>query len=216
MFVAAQEIQIQDSDNEKIRGTRFIPYPTYSGSPFLNDKFIAGEIEFNDGTRQANIILNYGMYRDELIYYNAAISTQIVIDKRSLNGFSFTDKKGKTRTFRKLFYNGSFQGDCFFELLSEGKISLLAYRKVNLETCDTYNSKTGMSYQQSFTYFLYSPEKGYAPVNLTRNSLLSKFSKTNQKLIRKTLRKNGVYISDETSFVQAWNLIVENNIPVEF
>jgi hypothetical protein len=100
--------------------------------------------------------------------------------------------------------------------LSEGKISLLAYRKVNLETCDTYNSKTGMSYQQSFTYFLYSPEKGYAPVNLTRNSLLSKFSKTNQKLIRKTLRKNGVYISDETSFVQAWNLIVENNIPVEF
>lgn len=215
-LVSAQEIQTQNPDNEKIRGSRFIPYPSYPGSPLLNDKFLIGEIEFTDGTRHENIIMNYGAYRDELIYYNTAISTQIVIDKKSLNGFSFIDKKGVKRTFRKLFFKGSFQGDCFFELLSEGEISLLTYRKVNLEACDTYYSKSGMAYQPSYTHYFYAPKTGFKPVNISKNSLLSMFSKTNQKLIRKTLRKNGIYISDEPSFVNAWNLIRDDGIQPEF
>jgi hypothetical protein len=215
-LVAAQEIQNQDSEHEKIRGARFIAYPSHPGSPFLNDKFLVGEVEFTDGSIQDNIILNYGAYRDELIYYNTAISTQIVIDKKSLNGFSFVDKKGGKRTFRKLYFKGSFKGDCFFEILSKGEISLLAYRKVNLEASDTYYSKTGMAYQPAYTYYLYSPEKGFTAINISKNSLLSLFSKTNQKLIRKTLRKNGVYISDEPGFIKAWELIRDYGIHPEY
>ena len=214
--VRAQETLPKSLDIEKIRGSRFIPYPNYPGAPFLNNKFLVGEIEFLDGTKIENIGLNYGTYRDELIYYNTAISTQIVIDKISLNGFSFFDKKGVKRVFRRQYFTGSFKGDCYFEVLSKGDISLLAYRKVNIEATDTYYSKTGMSYQPSYSYYLYSPDKGYTPINLSKNSLLSKYSKTNQKLLRKTLRKNGVYISDEPSFVKAWNLTNEYGIHPEF
>lgn len=210
--ISAQEIQMVNHNAEKIKGSRFIPYPNFTGSPFLNPKFLMGEIEFTDGAKISNLGLNYGTYRDELIYYNSAISTQIVVDKVSLNGFTFTDLSGMKRVFRRLFFDGYFKGDCYFEVLSSGKISLLASRKVTLEACDTYYSKSGMSYQSADTYYLYSPSKGFTPVNSNRNSLLSKFSKPDQKIIKKTLRKNGVYIIDEPSFVNAWNLIVEKKI----
>lgn len=210
--LTAQETQSKNQSTEKIRGFRFIPYPNYSGAPFLNDKFLLGEIEFLDGTKTGNLGINYGTYRDELIYYNTAISTQIVIDKNSIKGFSFTDKKGDKRIFKRLYFTGSFKGDCYFEVLSEGKISLLVYRKVNLEASDTYYSKSGMAYLPSYTYYLYSPESGFLPININRSSLLSKFTKPNQKLVKKLLRKNGVYIADEPSFVKAWGLIIEKGL----
>jgi hypothetical protein len=214
--VKAQDIKLKYQDTEKIRGYRFSPYPNYTGSPFLNSQFLLGEIEFLDGTKIGNIGLNYGTYRDELIYYNQDISTQIVIDKISLKGFSFTDKKGVHRVFNRQYYSGSFQGDCFFEVLSSGKISLLAYRKVDLETCDTYQSKSGMAYQPAYVYYFYSKEKGYSPVNLNRNSFLSKFYKPDQKLVKKMLRKNGIFISDETTLVDAWNLVKESSLQINF
>ncbi|MEI6276250.1 MAG: hypothetical protein WCP08_09680 [Prolixibacteraceae bacterium] len=208
----AQESIPKNPNSERIRGTRFIPYPNYSGKPYLNDKFIMGEIELNDGTKIANIGLNYSTYRDELIYYNSSVSAQVQIDKISLNGFSLPDKYGKKRVFHRQYCGGSLHGECYFEVLCEGKISLLAYRKVNLESCDTYYSKSGLAYQPGYLYFLYSAEKGYSPVNLTRKSLLSKFNKPNQKLVKKLLRKNGVMLTDEPGFVKAWDLILDNGI----
>jgi len=212
----AQEIKDKNQGPEKIRGSRFIPYPSYPGSPFLNEKFLLGEIEFTDGTRIDKIGLNYGTYRDELIYYNAGVSAQIVVDKASLNGFTFTDTKGNKRNFRRQFYTGSFQGNCFFEILSDGNIAVLAYRKVNLEACDAYYSKTGMAYLPAYSYYLYRSDKGYSPIKINRSSLLSKFGKPDQKVIKKVLRKNGVVILDEASFVKAWNLVMEKGMAPNF
>jgi hypothetical protein len=212
----AQETGQNNQKTEKIRGTRFIPYPNYTGKSYLNDKFVLGEIQLNDGTIIGNIGLNYSTYRDELIYYNSAISSQIQIDKISLKGFSFIDKYGKKRVFHRQYGSASLHDECYFEVLSEGAISLLVYRKVNLESCDTYQSKSGLAYQPAYLYYLYSAPNGYLPVNLTRGSLLSKFSKPNQKVVRKLLRKNGIMLTDESGFVKAWNLIEEKGIEVDF
>lgn len=216
VILSAQGVKPDNQSHEKIRGSRFMPYPTYPGSPFLSDKFFKGEIEFNDGTKLGDIPLNYGTYRDELIYYNTAISAQIVIDKISLKGFSFVDRRGDKRVFHRQYYEGSIKSECYFEVLSEGSTELLAYRKVDLLVCDTYYSKTGMSYQPANIYFFYSPGKGYTPVNISRSSLLSKFGKADQKFIRRTLRKSGIIITDEASFTMAWNVISENGLQVRF
>jgi len=85
-----------------------------------------------------------------------------------------------------------------------------------LESCDPSFSKLGLAYKQSYSYYMFAPNKGYSILKLNRNSLLSKFDKPNQKLVRKVLRKNGVMITDEASFVLAWNLIKENTIPIHF
>lgn len=210
--VYAQQTNTTSQTSGKIRGARFIPYPNYAGKPYLYDKFLMGEIELTDGTRISNLGLSYSTYRDELIYYNSAISAQIVIDKISLNGFTIHELNGKSRHFCRQFCAEYMHDQCYFEILSKGEISLLAYRKVNLEQCNTYYSKSGLAYEPAYSYFLYSTAKGYSPVNPTRNSLLSKFSKPNQKIVRKLLRKNGIVIADESGFVEAWNLIREKEI----
>ena len=212
--VTAQERLQKNGNTEKIKGTRFIPYPGYSGSPYLTDKFVVGEIEFLDGVKAGNLGLRYSSYQDELIYYNSVVSAQIIIDKISLKGFSFTDDKGETRVFRRQYYNGLFHEERFFEVLSDGKFSLLVYRKVDLETCDISYNKFGLAFQPSFYYYIYSADKGYSPLKMNRSSLLSKFNKPNQKLVKKMLRKNKVLIEDEHSFVAAWNLIKDKEIEI--
>jgi hypothetical protein len=214
--VTAQETSHTNQQGEKIRGFRFTPYPNYPGSPFLNDKFLLGEIEFTDGNKISNIGLNYGTYRDELIYYNTSIATQIVIDITSLNGFNFRDTKGRKRVFRRQYFTGSFKGNCYFEVLSDGSCSVLAYRKVNLEASTAYYSRTGMAYQPAYSYYLFDKTKGYSPININRKSLLTKFGKPDQKVIKKTLRKNGVIIVDEESFIRAWDLITEKGMVPSF
>lgn len=216
LSVTAQETLHKNGNAEKIKGTRFIPYPGYSGSPYLTDKFVVGEIEFLDGVKAGNLGLRYSSYQDELIYYNSVVSAQIIIDKISLKGFSFTDDKGEHRVFRRQYYNGLLHEERFFEVLSDGKVSLLVYRKVDLETCDTSYNKFGLAFQPSFYYYIYSADKGYSPLKMNRSSLLSKFNKPNQKLVKKMLRKNKVLIADEHSFVAAWNLIKDKEIEIIF
>jgi hypothetical protein len=207
-------------NDEKIKGTRQIPYGSYSGTPFLNDKFAQGEIEFSDGIKMDSVALRYSCYRDEIIYFNKAISAQIIIDKISLKGFSFIDENGNKRIFRHQYYNGFFPGERYFEVLSDGDISLLVYRKVVLQVCPPYNDNLGhlknMSYQQAFNYYLYNAVKGYELIRINKSSLLSKFDKLTQKSVKKILRKNKVQITNESSFVLAWDLLKKNGIIVNF
>jgi hypothetical protein len=216
----AQEGLQKKWNDEKIKGTRQIPYGSYAGAAFLNDKFAPGEIEFSDGIKMDSISLRYSCYRDEIIYFNKAISAQIIIDKISLKGFSFIDEDGNKRIFRHQYYNGFFPGERYFEVLSDGDISLLVYRKVVLQVCPPYNDNAGnlrnMSYQQAYNYYLYNEKKGYELIRINKSSLLSKFDKLTQKSVKKILRKNRVQISDEPSFVLAWDLLKKNGIIVNF
>ncbi|MCX6239831.1 MAG: hypothetical protein NTY07_20175 [Bacteroidia bacterium] len=216
----AQEELPKNWNSEKIKGTRFIPYASYSGTPYLNEKFASGKIEFLDGTKVEDLKLRYSTYRDEIIYYNAAISAQIIIDKISLKGFAFTDDNGIRRVFRQQYFDGFMPGNRYFEVLSDGDIALLVYRKVVLLVCSPYNNNLGrllnMSYQEAFSYYFYSKEKGYQLVRINKNSLLSKFDKPTQKVIKKILRKNDVSFDTEADFVTAWNLVKENGIKINF
>jgi hypothetical protein len=214
----AQEELPKNWNSEKIKGARFIPYATYLGNPFLSDGFLPGTIEMSDGKTVGGLQLRYSSYQDELIYYNTDVSTQIIVDKVSLKGFSLTDERGVKHTFRQQSYDGPMPGNRFFELLSEGDVSLLVHRKVLLLTCPIYGEvgkEKNTSYQEAYNYFLYNKEKGYKLIKITRNALLSLFDSSNQKLAKKILRKNNVSISDENSFVKAWNLLKENTILVQ-
>jgi hypothetical protein len=73
-----------------------------------------------------------------------------------------------------------------------------------------------MAYQPAYSYYLFDKTKGYSPININRKSLLTKFGKPDQKVIKKTLRKNGVIIGDEESFIRAWDLITEKGMVPSF
>jgi hypothetical protein len=140
----------------------------------------------------------------------------VIIDKNSLKGFSYTDTNGAKRTFRRQLYTGYLKNDCYFEVLSEGKISLLSLRKAELESCDPVYNKLGLTFQKAYVYYLYAPEKGYLQLKISRNSLFTVLDNNSQRTVKKLLRKNSIEIIDENSFLQAWNLINELEIKINF
>jgi hypothetical protein len=218
-LLTAQEELPKNWNSEKVKGARFIPYATYQGNPFLTDGFVPGSIEMADGTTISQLQLRYSTYQDELIYYNSTISTQIIVDKASIKGFSITDEKGVIRTFRQQSYDGPMSGSRFFEVLSEGDVTLLVHRKVLLLTCPIYGEvgkEKNISYQEAYNYFLYNKLKGFKLIKISKNSLLSLFDLSNQKLAKKILRKNNISIRNENSFIKAWNLLRENNLAINF
>jgi len=207
-------------DAGKIKGIRFLPYSLYNGNPFLTEDWYLGKIEFTKGDIADSLSLKYSSYKDELIYYNREIGTMINIDKASINGFNFIDAEGRTRKFTKQYFDNSEKSYRFFEVLSSGEISLLAYRKVILNTTSPYHDNNGnlrnMAYERHYQFYFYDPEKGYSLVRLNLTSLLSKFDKTLQKPIKKLLRKNKIRIQDEYSFIQAWKAIEKEGYKVVF
>ena len=201
---------------ELIRGSAYVPYPNYSGSPWLSSNFQLGEIKLSDGTIVKGIGLRYSAYRDELIYYNTWLQSQIIIDRISILGFSYSDENHLKRTFVRLAYPDTEKKYRFFEILSEGKITLLAYRKVMLEPGKQATVKHGLEYNESFYYYMYTPEKGFSQLNLNRNSLISRLSQNDQRLAKKLFRRNRVYFDDEASFIKGWNLLKDNGIALGF
>jgi len=216
----AQQVPVKNWDFEKIKGTRFLPYPSYMGFPFLTDTWVPGKIELKDGVVIDSLNLRYSSFKDELVYYNPTNSSQIVIDKISLNGFSFTDNNGNIHIFRKLYYDNFGKGDRYFEVLSDGETKLLAYRKVSLETTQPYKEEKGilknMMYSLDYSYYFYSPQNEYTSVRMNKMALLSKFDKVSQKAIKKLLRKYRIGVTDQESFTLAWKVIEKEGYKVVF
>jgi len=211
--VTAQNKLNQNWDSQKIKGVRHIAYPTYTGFPFLNDVWVLGQIEFNNGEIADSLYLRYSAFKDELLYYNKTLTSQIVIDKASIKGFSFTETNGSIRNFRKQFYDGYMKGDRYFEVLSKGETDLLVYRKRILTTTTPYKDEQQIlkdqEYTNSYQYYFYTPDKGFTLVRPNLNAFLDDFNEADQKSVKKLIRKNRVRISDEESLVLAWK-IVEN------
>jgi hypothetical protein len=216
----AQESPDKNLGAEQIKGVRFLMYQNYTGFPFLNDTWDPGKIEFADGEIADSLYLRYSSFKDELVYFNKINSTQIVIDKASLSGFSFTDKYGHLRIFRKQYFDNYLKADRFFEVLSSGETDLLAFRKISLNTVSPYKDASGilknMEYTQEYQFYFYSPEKGYTSVKPNWLGVLAKFDKKVQKPIKKLLRKNRLRITNEENFVQAWKLIEKEGYKVMF
>ena len=219
--IACAQQPINDKwDAGKIKGIRFLPYSLYNGDPFLTEDWCLGKIEFTNGDIADSLSLKYSSYKDELIYYNRDIWTMITIDKASINGFTFTDIDGRARTFIKQYFDNFAKSYRFFEVLSSGEISLLAYLKVILNTTSAYHDSNGnlrnMAYDHNYQFYFYAPEKGYTLVRMNLASLLSKFDKTQQTPIKKLLRKNKIRIQDQYSFIQAWKAIEKEGYKIIF
>jgi hypothetical protein len=218
--IYAQEVPSRKWDTEKIKGVRQLPYSYYNGFPYLTDTWVMGKIELEDGVIIDSLHVRYSSYKDELVYYNKEAASQITIDKLSLKGFSFVGPDGSSHIFRKLYYDNFGKGYRYFEILSDGETKLLAFRKVSLDPSSPYMVEKGilknMVYNTDYSYYFYSPQKGYTSVKMNKIALLSKFDKVSQKAIRKLLRKNRIWINGEDNFIYAWKTIEKEGYKIVF
>lgn len=219
-ILLAQEPLNKNWDSQKIKGVRYVPYPSLDGSPFLSDIWLQGHVEFSNGEISDSLSLRYSAYEDELIYYNKEIPCHVVIDKETINGFSLVNENGNTRFFRKQYYGESQPGDRFFEVLSKGATDLIVFRRHFLKTVPPYIGELGLmnnqAYAADYQYLFYSTEKGYTIARLNGNSFLEKFAIKDRKQIQRVLRKNKINIQDEETLVQAWHVIEKGGFKVIF
>jgi len=220
VIVNSQEPLNPNWDKQKIKGVRYMPYPPYSGSPFLNESWVSGKIEFSDGEVSDSLFLRYSAFRDELLYYNKEIASHIVIDKASISGFSFITGDGITRVFRKQYYDGFMSGDRYFEILSEGETDLIVFRKIILANTMPYKGEGGIlldqNYVPAYQYYFYTPEKGFTYIRINTNAFLEKFAEKDQKAIKKLIRKNRIRITEEESLILAWKIAEKEGFKIIF
>lgn len=90
------------------------------GTPFLNDEFLPGKITANDGSVYTDIPLRYNGYTDDLEFQkdkdNYNIDPKSMVKRAEFGGSTFCFMK---------YYEGPKLSEHFFEILTEGKATLL-------------------------------------------------------------------------------------------
>lgn len=206
--------QLNDSSN-RLQGK--LMGKVYYISALANSKFlypsewIDGAVTLKDGDTYENMKLRYHVYEDELIAYNKNNNTLYFVEKELVKSFSF-EEDGKTRIFLKLSRakgNGKQQ---YFEELYSGTLSLLVFRYMYEHKVSPYLDKLGTmrdtEYRLQSEFYLYSENRPPQKILPKRRALLNTFPE-NKKEIKKVLRRNGLYIKEQQSMIQAFRILDE-------
>ena len=211
---------LKESSNRlqgKIMGEMFYISPLGSQLFFLQDDWVEGTLELEDGDIYENINIRYNCRLDELIAYNERIRTLFAVDKDILKRFVFKDysfgrESYKEREFVKLYYDGLHSGDRYFERLYSGKATLLAFHYIDEVKVAPYVDRLGrmsnVEYKKRIDYFIYNSEKEFSKIQIKKRLILKAFPE-NKKKIRKIIRQNKIIIQGEDTLIQAIKLIDE-------
>lgn len=103
IFVNAQGSKIKRTAIQHITGEQFICYyAMFDGLPFYNGDKLTGSITMKSGETYNNLQLFYDTYKDNIIYINDLTNNLIVVDKKSIDCFTLTNKNGQTELFRSI------------------------------------------------------------------------------------------------------------------
>lgn len=210
---------LKESSNRlqgKIMGEMFYISPLGSQFFFLQDDWVEGTMELEDGDVYENIQIRYNCNLDELIAYNERIRTLYTVDKNILKRFIFKDyffqDNYKEREFVKLKYDGLHDDDRYFEKLYSGEETLLSFHYVDEVKVAPYVDRLGrmsnVEYKKRIDYFIYDSNEDFTKINIKRRSVLKAFPE-NKKQIKKIIRQNKIFIQDENTLIQAIKLIDE-------
>jgi hypothetical protein len=139
-------------------------YTAYENTPFFPTDWRTGTVKTTNGKQYAVDQMRYNAYEDRPEY---ELNGKIYAFVQPVA--EFTLKEGAGVVFRNGFRPVDQQRErSFYEILHDGKIKLLRYRKANLLDVTQYNSATKQKrFDFSETYYLARPEA--APVRLKRD-----------------------------------------------
>lgn len=221
-FLRAQDnsqfgTNINESSNlvhGKLGGKVFKMAPEAMAYFLYPDKWVNGEIVFVDGEVFRDVDLRYHALDDELIVYNKHNSKPFVVDKFRVKEFMFNDN-GTQKKFVRLNLTEDDTHGKYFEMLVEGKSSLLAFRYIAERKVDAYIDKSGIKrdteYWAKTSYYAYAPEFRNHKMTPKRKSFYTTFP-NHKKEIRKIFRQTRLLIKDEASMVNAFQLLQNKNI----
>lgn len=182
-------------------------------SPYLNKKELyynswgIGEIELVNGSIIKNKILRYNGFLDELVWLRDADKKTGLIEKQFVKSFKIYNRDLSSKDiFKKLKIKHWYSFDTsvvYMQVLTEGTISLYAFRKIILmSNLQEFVSKYEYYLYKDGNYFMFKPNR----INLLQ---LMGTEKEKMKII---LRTNHLKVRHENQLIKAIELYNKNNI----
>ena len=201
----------------KLTGEVYYLSLTSNASHFLQQDWVEGTITLKDGDVFEGVRMRYMAYGDELVAYNSNISTLFIVDKNTVKQFTLKTPLSSgnfaVRKFINLDSLDVFLNRTYFEELYSGMVKLLVFYQIEERKISPYIDSSGKLSDTEFRlktiYYLLSKVNGFTRFQLKNRSLFTLFPE-NKKEIRKLFRKNKIDIIDESSAVQAFNLLEAN------
>ena len=135
-----QELFIYQPDGSPIKRG----YQNVTGSPYLLPAMKKVKVFLTDIKQYVEVVGNLDLYSHELLFLDEK-RTPLIVSEDRISEFNYADTVGNSITLHKLvngFTPTAFVGKYdYFEVLADGKISLLQLRKVSL--VESKNDLTG-------------------------------------------------------------------------
>lgn len=198
----------------KLTGEVYYISPISNTNYFLQKDWEEGTIILKDGDEYENMRMRYMAYGDELVAYNVNNRSLFVVDKSTVKEFIFySPLETGTLTQQKFINLDSLHllfNRTYFQELYSGTSKLLCFHQMEQNKVSPYIGTGGKMYDVEFRlktmYYILSKEKGLSKIQLKNRSLYS-FYPEHKKEIKKLLRKNRISIFDESSAIQAVDIL---------
>ncbi|KQC01468.1 hypothetical protein [Pedobacter sp. Hv1] len=170
-----------------------LQYENLSGSPFYSDKYLKGTVNIKGNIKVIQVYLKLDQVKDILLAKNNLTSeTPIEITDDVLN-FKLIGAEGDTTMFKRVP-----NGDGYYEVLYNGKTSLLKRTKKKILETPVYNSAAiEKSAVSTISYFILTKEGKLVPIKLDKNSFLSALDKDKVKDIEQYVSKEKLGFKNE-------------------
>lgn len=187
----------------------FSEYKQVKGSAYLLDDWMLGTIYLDDGNKMGDVQFKLDAFAHRIIIYQENLKRLVIAEKEHITGF-VAEINNTNKTFKKILDVNSktkvYDG-CYFEVLTEGKVSLYKLNYKEILPIHDANSKYIEEFINGFSYFTLVNNE-YLHIRLGRNFLYRNFPEYKVQL-RKFIRKNKLNVRKENDSVIAVNYLNE-------
>lgn len=187
----------------------FAEYKQVKGSPFLFEDWMQGDIFLDNGKEINNVMIRLDVFAHRILVYHENLKRVVLIEKQHANEF-ILQVGSEEKRYRKLFNVNSkakVLDGCYFEVLSEGEISLFKLNFLDLYTINDPGSIFIEEFYEQKNYIVFVNNE-YRQIRLRKNYFYHNYPQYKDQL-RKYIRKNKLKVGTEKDFVKAVNYLNE-------
>lgn len=154
--------------------TRIVKKIDVEGTELLNENWIKGSVKIQDGTKFNDVMLKYNVLED--VPYFQGKEDAVMLFSKPVHEFTLND--GTPKVFRSGFPAvGNFKETAYYQVLAEGKMTLLkkVYKKIT-ETREYNSATTVKKIGDNVAYYVFFEDK-MIPLKKDKSFFLNNFNK---------------------------------------
>jgi hypothetical protein len=189
--VFGQQI-LKDMNGKQLLETKYV---NVNGSAFFNDSYVKGVAKLQNSQTFNNVFLRYDQVQD-MVFFKNDLNEETAMTFSSPAVEFKIPTEGDTAVFAKLT-TGNSKNDGYYQVLYDGKTSLLKKTKKALVTKSTYGSgNEEKNISSVITYFLITIQGKLLQIKPETKSILKSLG-SNQEAVEKFITTKGINFKND-------------------